>query len=95
VAAAAATSALERAETARTALDDIPREAGARRLALTLGRTLALALLVEHAQAMLDLGAGRRALAASRRFAHNGVDLLGPGQGELGDDALLANGESG
>ena len=51
-------------------------EAGARRLALTLGRTLELALLCEHAQASLDANLGPRAAAAARRLAMNGVDLL-------------------
>ncbi len=51
-------------------------EAGARRFALTLGRTLALALLVEHAQWCLNHNRGRRALAAARRFARSGIDLI-------------------
>lgn len=49
-------------------------EAGARRFALTLGRALSLALLVEQAQADLDAGDARSAEAA-RRYAR--VDLLG------------------
>ena len=57
-------------------------EAGARRFAMTLGRTLELALLVDHAQWCLDHGHGDRALAASRRFARDGVDLID-------DEALL------
>jgi len=77
------------------------REAGARRLALTLGRTLELALLASHAQWCLDEGRGTRALAAARRLARHGVDLLGPfdawGEGEgapgpLDEAALLAGG---
>jgi acyl-CoA dehydrogenase len=63
-------------------------EAGARRLALTLGRTLELALLVAHAQWALDAGRGPRALAAARRLARHGVDLLEQG-GDLDDSALL------
>lgn len=60
-------------------LSDLSRvEAGARRFALTLGRTLELALLVEHAQWCLDHGFGPRTAAAARRFALNGVDLLAP-----------------
>ncbi|XXF74969.1 acyl-CoA dehydrogenase family protein [Myxococcaceae bacterium GXIMD 01537] len=51
-------------------------EAGARRFALTLGRTLELALLVEHAQWCLDHGHGPRSMAAARRLARNGVDLI-------------------
>jgi acyl-CoA dehydrogenase len=52
-------------------------EAGARRLAMTLGRTLELAYLCHHAQWCLDSGRGGRAAAAARRFAHAGVDQLG------------------
>jgi alkylation response protein AidB-like acyl-CoA dehydrogenase len=51
-------------------------EAGARRLALTLGRTLALSLLCGHAQFCLDTGRGERAAASARRFARHGVDQL-------------------
>jgi alkylation response protein AidB-like acyl-CoA dehydrogenase len=50
-------------------------EADARRLALTLGRALALALLARHAQWSLDHGDPRPAAAAAR-FARHGVDLL-------------------
>jgi alkylation response protein AidB-like acyl-CoA dehydrogenase len=53
-------------------------EAGARRFALTLGRSLELALLSAHAQWCLDHQhpAGPRLVAAARRFALNGVDLV-------------------
>lgn len=51
-------------------------EAGARRFALTLGRALALALLVEQAQWELANGGNGRARAAAIRFAHCGVDLI-------------------
>jgi acyl-CoA dehydrogenase len=51
-------------------------EAGARRFALTLGRSLELALLVGHAQWCLDNGHGPRTAAAARRFAMNGVDQI-------------------
>lgn len=63
-------------------------EAGARRLALTLGRTLELALLSEHAQWCLDHGHGPRTLAAARRFALAGVDLITEVDAE--DTRLLA-----
>jgi acyl-CoA dehydrogenase len=52
-------------------------EAGARRFALTLGRSLELALLCQHAQWALDHGHGPRLTAAARRFAQNGVDQIG------------------
>ena len=44
-------------------------EAGARRFALTLGRTMELALLIRHAQWSHDC-------AAARRFASSGIDLI-------------------
>ena len=55
--------------------DDL--KSGARGLALTLGRTLALALLVRDADAGLAAG-DPRPLAAARRFARHGVDRLSP-----------------
>lgn len=51
-------------------------EAGARRFALTLGRTLALALLVEQAQWALDAEGDARSAEAARRYARAPVDLL-------------------
>ena len=51
-------------------------EAGARRFAMTLGRSLELALLVGHAQWCLDNGFGPRTAAAARRFANSAVDLV-------------------
>ena len=74
----AATRALASAATwAQQAMTDPTRtEAGARRFALTLGRALELAYLVEHAQWCLDHGRGPRASAAARRFAVQGVDLV-------------------
>jgi alkylation response protein AidB-like acyl-CoA dehydrogenase len=50
-------------------------ELGARRFALTLGRALELALLVDHAAWAAARG-DRRPAAAARRFAMNGVDLV-------------------
>ncbi len=51
-------------------------EAGARRFALTLGRTLELALLAEHADWCLAHDRGPRAAGAARRLAQHGVDLI-------------------
>jgi len=51
-------------------------EASARRFALTLGRTLALALLIEHADWALANERDGRAAEAARRYARSGVDLL-------------------
>jgi alkylation response protein AidB-like acyl-CoA dehydrogenase len=50
-------------------------EAGARRFALTLGRALELALLVDHAAWAASKGDPKPA-AAARRFAHTQVDLV-------------------
>ncbi|MCG8422746.1 MAG: acyl-CoA dehydrogenase family protein [Proteobacteria bacterium] len=51
-------------------------EAGARRFAMTIGRTVELTLLTHHAQWCLDHHRGPRASAAARRFAQNRVDLI-------------------
>jgi alkylation response protein AidB-like acyl-CoA dehydrogenase len=51
-------------------------EAAARRFAMTLGRTLALALLVEHADWSLEHERDARSAEAARRFARLGVDRL-------------------
>jgi alkylation response protein AidB-like acyl-CoA dehydrogenase len=62
-------------------------QAGARRLALTLARSLELALLCEHAQWMLDNGGDRRGYAAALRFSRLPVDLMQEMEPEL--DRLL------
>lgn len=64
-------------------------EAGARRFALTLGRALALALLVEHAQWSLEHEEDGRARAAAMRFAGTAVDCLADFDRE--ETAALAN----
>ena len=69
-------------------------EAGARRLALTLGRSFELSLLADHAGACLAIGRGARAAAAARRLARHGVDLLGDGDPDGRDAALLGAGAS-
>jgi len=65
-------------------------EAGARRFALTLGRSLELALLCAHAQWCVDAkhAAAPRLVAAARRFVLNGVDLVA--DASLDDTRLLA-----
>jgi len=63
-------------------------EAGARRFALTLGRSLELALLARHAQWCLDHGHGPRTAAAARRLAQSAIDLVG--DASLDDTKLLA-----
>jgi hypothetical protein len=70
--------ALDHARTWAASVRERPdeREAGARRLSLTLGRALEAALLAEHAQWCLDHGRGARAAAAARRLARHGLDLV-------------------
>ncbi len=51
-------------------------EAGARRFALTLSRSLSLALLARHAQWSMDHERDGRARAAAMRFLRHGVDLI-------------------
>ena len=51
-------------------------EAAARHFALTLGRTLALALLIEHAGWSIAADRDGRSAEAARRYARSGVDLL-------------------
>ena len=51
-------------------------EAGARRLAFTLGRALEVALLAAHAQWCLDHGHGRRAALAALRLTRHGIDHI-------------------
>jgi alkylation response protein AidB-like acyl-CoA dehydrogenase len=58
--------------------DAAAREAGARGAALALGRSLEVLLLASHAQWCLDAGRGRRAVAAARRLARNGLELAAP-----------------
>ena len=63
-------------------------EAGARRFAMTLGRSLELALLARHAQWCLDNGHGPRTAAAARRLSQSAIDLVG--DTALDDTRLLA-----
>jgi hypothetical protein len=58
------------------AKDPLGVEAGARRFALTLGRSLELALLVRSASYALTHQRDGRARAAALRFAAHGVDLI-------------------
>jgi alkylation response protein AidB-like acyl-CoA dehydrogenase len=74
-----------------TAADRDALEAGARRFALTLGRSLELALLVRHAQWSIDHERDGRARVAALRFAKHGVD--GMSTGGVDGDASLARDE--
>ena len=77
---------------ARTLQEPEALEAGARRFALTLGRAFALALLARHAQWCADNEQDLRALAAARRFAAAGVNLLH--DMDAADARMLARDES-
>lgn len=73
----AATNALNHAETwLRETSDRTNVEAGARRLALTLGRAMELALIIRHADWSQIHEQDTRSVAAARRFARSGVDLI-------------------
>jgi acyl-CoA dehydrogenase len=65
-------------------------EEGARRLAMTLGRAIELALLVDHGAWEKAHGKGGRTLAAARRFARHGVDLI-VDDADLAESNALAN----
>lgn len=67
-------------------------EAGARRLALTLGRSMELALLIEHAAWLSTTRRDARSTAAARRLARHGVDLIADGS-VLEESRALANDE--
>jgi acyl-CoA dehydrogenase len=84
-----AVAAVERAALwLETAQDPDVLQAGARRLALTLARSLQLALLCEHAQWLLGHGGDRRGYAAALRYARLPVDLMHESDPEL-DRVLL------
>jgi alkylation response protein AidB-like acyl-CoA dehydrogenase len=89
----AALRALDHALAWRSGAGPGAHEAGARRLALTLGRAVEVALLCEHAQWCLDHGRGPRAAAAARRLARNGVDLV-QDEGAEDDARALVDGAS-
>jgi len=56
--------------------DAVQVQSHARRIAMTIGRALELAFLVEHARWELDAAGSRSTLAAAVRFATAPVDLL-------------------
>jgi acyl-CoA dehydrogenase len=66
---------------------------GARRFALTLGRALQAALLVEQAQHDLDVHDDGRGVAVAERFATSPLDLLEEPGVALPADAALARDE--
>jgi acyl-CoA dehydrogenase len=64
-------------------------QASARRLAMTLGRSLELALLIEHAQWQLDTLNDSSGIAAAKRFALTPIDQM---QADTSNDASLLTG---
>lgn len=60
----------------QTGQDPTALEAGARRFAMTLGRTMESALLIRHAQWSQDHENNLQSLASARRFAASGIDLF-------------------
>ena len=89
----AACNAIERAEAwwrSAPELGPAAVEAGARRFALTLGRSMATALLVAQAQWALDTDGDARSAEAARRFAARGVDFLAEPVGEASAARALA-----
>lgn len=69
-------------------------EAALRRFTLTLGRSFALAALLEHADWELGQEGDGRSAAAARRFAAHGVDLLRDQDEALDATTGLALGEA-
>jgi acyl-CoA dehydrogenase len=70
-------AAIEHAEQWRREHSDAAQlQAGARRMAMTLGRAWELALLIEHAQWCSDARTDGGAVAAALRFAAMPIDLL-------------------
>ena len=69
--------------------DQLDLEAGARRFALTIGRSLELALLCHHAQWCKDERDDTRSVYAARRFASHGTNMLTEALGRDGARALL------
>ena len=91
--AGAACNAAQRAQewwSAGAARGPVASEAGARRFAFTLGRALALALLVEQAQWAINSEGDGRSAEAARRFAAAGVDFLDTPEVEPGARRALA-----
>lgn len=60
----------------KTMHDETALETGARRFAMTLGRCLSLALLLEHAQWSISQHQDRLPLFAAQRYAASGLNLL-------------------
>jgi acyl-CoA dehydrogenase len=67
---------------------------GARRFAMTLGRALQAALLVEQAQHDLDTRGDGRGVAVASRFAADGLDLIESAGLRMDGDAALARDEA-
>jgi hypothetical protein len=62
-------------------------EAGARGFAMTLGRSMELALLIRHAQWSIDTEGSERSVIAAKRFGNAGIDSVAAG--DIGDARIL------
>jgi alkylation response protein AidB-like acyl-CoA dehydrogenase len=71
-----ARAALDHAAEWLATADSMALESGARRFAMTLGRTMELALLIRHAQWCLDHHSDSYAAMAAQRFGRTGIDLI-------------------
>lgn len=71
-----ARAALDHAAEWLATTDGMALESGARRFAMTLGKTLELALLIRHAQWCLDHQSDSYAAMAAQRFSRTGIDLI-------------------
>jgi alkylation response protein AidB-like acyl-CoA dehydrogenase len=65
-------------------------EAGARRFAFSVGRSLALAFAIQHAETCFAVDGDRRPIEATRRFAEAGIDFLSGQQPNLAISRSLA-----
>jgi len=77
--AAQAQAALRHASEWLAAASEQVREAGARRLALTIGRAMAALLLARQAQWLVDHHADRRGCHSAVIFCRRGIDLIDDG----------------
>jgi alkylation response protein AidB-like acyl-CoA dehydrogenase len=83
---------VEQAEAWLSSTKDAGLEAGARRLAMTLGRALELALLARHAQWSMEQEMDECTRSAARRFAAHGIGRLA--DVDAGDSRRLARDET-
>jgi acyl-CoA dehydrogenase len=79
------------AHAAQVLENEAEQERSARAIAMTLGRTLEVALLVEHGAYQARKGLPQSASAAARRLVLQGIDLLPTAASERSDVGLLVH----